>query len=311
MNHDLCTPWWVIDAAAGEVATCPYGRKLPGDVTLPHDANPMEWIAVVYSYVPWLVIFGVIFELIFRRGTRQVLVLGFTVLSTSINELVVKRLILAPRPGAYGPAPGAMTNINGVPIGSCCTTCGMPSSHATMSVGFLMLCLMDGILRIVPSQEALSPGWSKDKPFSRRTCWSMVSLTPLLPHQSFEQLEFIAYFVIWFCLLIPVPMMRVRTHDHTASQAYVGGWLGGVEAILWFRFMRFLANKYRHHLGKTFCCGLIVHDYGPIAFRVQTKAETSEDWDHFQGPTRIVSVALDELRGEFDDEESHANSDTE
>ncbi|CAE8619675.1 unnamed protein product [Polarella glacialis] len=83
-------------------STCPYGRRLPGDVTLPHDASFIEWLAVIWSLLPYVIVVAVIIEFLLVRGTRQLSIIVFTGLVTCVNELVIKQLVVQPRPGALG-----------------------------------------------------------------------------------------------------------------------------------------------------------------------------------------------------------------
>jgi len=267
-----CNPWWYNETVG--FAGCPYGRHLPGDVTLPFDASPIEWIAVIYSYIPWFIVAGVLLEFLYTRGTRQISVILFTAAITLANELVVKRLVQQPRPGALGPAPGIMHDAHGTLIGTCNISCGMPSSHATMAIGFLILTLYDGIIRVVPSVSSMN---NKDAHMNRNcSMLSLISITPLSPKQVMDHAEFLGYFSTWMALLGPVPLMRVRLADHTATQVIIGSLLGAIYAALWFQLTTRLVARYKDKYGEKVLGGLLIHNYGPLAFRIQARPHVRE-----------------------------------
>ncbi|CAK9086313.1 unnamed protein product [Durusdinium trenchii] len=201
--------------------------RLPGDVTLPHDTRFIDWVAVVYSYIPFVIPLLVFCELLITRGTRQLSILLFTGMTTLANELLVKPFCALPRPGALGPAPGVLTNSLGEHAGSCNTSCGMPSSHSTMAIGFLMLTMFDGIIRVKPDTFLLS----QEEVEMQQTLREMISVTPLAPKRVMGNTEFLGFFFTWMILLGPVPMMRVVLRDHTAVQVCVGGLLGAAREL--------------------------------------------------------------------------------
>jgi len=290
-----CVPWWYNETTGFD--SCPYGERWFGDVTVPNDPSFLEWVAVVYSYIPWLVIAGVIIEFCFTRGTRQFSILLFAGASTFINELIVKRIVLQPRPGAYGPAPGVMNDMRGKLVGTCNITCGMPSSHSTMAIGFLMLVLYDGIIRVVPSETSLSSANIKRK---RPSFWKMITVTPLSPKLVMYHIDFLAYFSTWMLLLCPVPLMRVRLFDHSASQVIVGSALGAVYAVLWFVLTQRLVSRHKNRLGET-VLGFMVHNYGPIAFQIKARNHAStrdSDWKKLEWDAMIVPKDIEEVRKE-------------
>ncbi|CAE8660783.1 unnamed protein product [Polarella glacialis] len=182
-----------------------------------------------------------------------------------------------------------MRDEHGRAVGSCNLTCGMPSSHAAMAIGFLVLVIYDGIVRVVPSSSALQ-GQGEEFP----TCSPMLSVTPLSRKAVMHHTEFLGYFTTWMLLLCPVPLMRVRLNDHSASQVLIGSLLGGVYAILWFNLVRWLSIRYRSQLGNSSCWGLITHNYSPVAFRIEAEKAGYEAVR--LEAIRIVDAPLEELR---------------
>lgn len=281
----VCRPWWYnVTSGSGY---CPYGTRLPGDVTLPNDPAFLEWVAVAYSYLPWVIVALVLFEfLLERRGTRELSVLLFTGITTLINEFIVKNIMHQARPGAYGPAPGAMRDQHGHPFGSCNHSCGMPSSHSTMASGFLFLTIFDGIMRVAPSMESLS---GLDDPNGSKRIRKMLSCTPLSPRPVLSHYECIGFFCIWMLFMAPVPIMRVRLGDHSATQVISGCLLGACYAFAWFQFTMHLVHKNKDKLGIPVFYGMLTHNYAPLAFRVKiavleqdeclSRTLTSRDWE--------------------------------
>ncbi|CAJ1455618.1 unnamed protein product [Effrenium voratum] len=276
MPSGACIPWWY-NATTGYEG-CPYGRRLPGDVTVPTDATFIEYVAVVYSYIPFLVPLGVLFELLVTRGTRQLSILVFTGLTTLMNEVCFKAFFSVPRPGALGPAPGALTDSTGQHSGSCNTTCGMPSSHSTMAIGFLLLTMFDGIMRVVPDVYTLSQ--DHEQVTMRQSLAKMITVTPLAPKQLMGSGEFMAFFFTWMVLLCPVPLMRVVLRDHTATQVCVGSTLGAVYAVLWFRFMIFMINRHKNLVGKSLpFCRAGLSTWKPVAPFVGVPLDRRSCWE--------------------------------
>lgn len=249
---DVCRPWWVTD---GNEKVCPYGTYLFGDVTVPNDATFMDYVAIVYSFVPFLVVACVVVEFLFRRGTRELSILMFTVFSTLTNEFIFKNMFSMARPGALGPSPGVLTNMLGKHVGSCARTCGMPSSHATMAVGFMMLMLFDGLVRITPKNVSHQS--------SERASWRSFSATPLAPMPQMSNNEYLMYLSFWLVVLAPVPVMRVALYDHSVSQISAGSLLGAIYAACWFQLAMWLARRYEGCINETFFFGLFRHNYAP------------------------------------------------
>lgn len=262
----MCEPYWY-----ERHLTCPYGWSLPGDVTVPNDSGVFEYIAVAYSLVVFAVV-GIAFLefLFFRRGTRQLSFLCFVGFIVVLNEGVVKQILRQPRPGASG----ELTDDSGMHIGSCSHSCGMPSSHATMSVGFLALLLFDAIFRTVPSAQALG------RPLDLETedaCENMKIVdfmvgSPLAPNILMTHHQLLGFLSVWVWILLPVPFMRVVLRDHSILQVSIGASLGAIYAAIWFALMSVASERWRGGLGEYILGGCVFHNYAPSRFVCQANA---------------------------------------
>lgn len=261
-------------------------------MTVPNDADFLAMCAVVWSILPWCVVALNILEVAYRRGTKQLSFLLFVCAITGINEFVVKKLVKEPRPGAKG----LLTDDLGVHVGSCSIKCGMPSSHCTMSVGFLLLMLFDGVYRVIPSQASLTRGGesSFEMGLTRSRIKKWFTTTPLSPSNTMSHKEFLWFFLFWSAVLLPVPISRIKLYDHSVDQVVIGSLLGGVYALSWFVITMFFVRRNVAHTGMNFGpYQLFVHDYHPPEFRVRIR----------QGATcsrgvEIVAASDADLRGE-------------
>lgn len=216
-----CLPTW-----RQQGQECPFGRELAFDVSWNyevHDTDPFwHLLAVMWSFVPVCVITLAVLEFFLRRGTRELQFLLFTATITLFNDSILKPLLAEPRPE-----------------GSCACTCGMPSGHATVSIGMLTLMLLDGMHRIVPIQDdqvALSG--------LRRLCARPTTI-PLTTLRVLSHAQFVMLSSVWVLLLLPVPWARVVLKDHSNSQVLAGGGLGALEAAIWFFIARSLEQRIR------------------------------------------------------------------
>ena len=231
-----CQPAWY---QAGE--TCPYGRKLPFEVTLPNDPDFWQILSVLLGYTPWLFSLGILILFLIYRGSRELLIGMLPALTAGFNELI-KLGIKQQRPE-----------------GSCLSSCGMPSSHSAVAVGLLIYLLIDAAYRIervklvVVGMESV---W--------RTCkQSSVKLAKglfVLPNGPISPGEFSFFLTCWIPLLLPVPLSRVELNDHSASQAMAGTFVGFVAVLLWFPTVLYIRWKFRNDVGKKFGY-IFVHNY--------------------------------------------------
>jgi len=127
MNHLLeqgsCTPAWSVASAP-----CPYGshfKLYASDFTWPHSAGLVDYLAMFYSSVPFLLLIVIWILLIYYRGQRELATFVYFPLMAGIVCQTVKHLVMQIRPD-----------------GSCLTSCGMPSGHSNVAIGVatLLLC---------------------------------------------------------------------------------------------------------------------------------------------------------------------------
>jgi len=220
-----CIPYWHANSSV-----CPYGRVLPGEVTVPHHPNVVDIICVIYGYTLYPVILILLCAAIFgtkltpgqdgskRKHGHWMWYLAFMLMVTTINELFIKNLWKHPRPGFTGEA----INEYGNKVGSCAISCGMPSSHSLLSMGLLTLLVLDTARYVKHDQE--SP-----------TSWSEFSL---LPRAAFSPGQFNVSYATWWLMLGPVPLSRLVLYDHSADQVLLGCSLGFFLALFWFSVMR-------------------------------------------------------------------------
>jgi len=267
---------------------CPFGRKMPGDVTWPRpprkdlenyveQLHTIKVIAFLYSYLPFLVAVLVIIDFSIHRGTRQLWVIIWLGLVVLVNEGIVKKLWQQPRPGNLL----QLKSYNGKFVGSCVLSCGMPSSHAALATGWFSLLFLDATFRVHPAgilEQTVTHTLECTRSFrlrptnfqasvrQARTFCGLMALTPWVPHDHLTQQEYVAFVAFWFFMMVPVPFMRVALYDHSLSQVCVGTMVGAVTAFLWWRFVRVLQARYEGHLGSRFFHGLLTHNHGMPTF---------------------------------------------
>jgi len=222
-----CVPEW-----ADQGLSCPYGRALPLGITLPNNSNGSQYLSVLLGYTPWILCFGIGFMFLIYRGTRELSVGLLPALVAGINELI-KLGIKQSRP-----------------VGSCLTSCGMPSSHSAVSVALLIYLILDAAYRIDP----------RVVPAMKDTCLKMVRGFLVLPFDSMSQGEFSAYFGIWVVLLLPVPISRVVLNDHSPTQALAGSLIGCFAVSIWFPLILFLRRRFQRNVGDRFLL-IFIHNY--------------------------------------------------
>eukprot|EP00992_Anisonema_acinus_P010443 TRINITY_DN6586_c0_g2_i1.p1 TRINITY_DN6586_c0_g2~~TRINITY_DN6586_c0_g2_i1.p1 ORF type:complete len:268 (+),score=5.04 TRINITY_DN6586_c0_g2_i1:108-911(+) len=228
-----CLPEW--KSTADE---CPYGTGLPGDVTYPNDPSPSEIICVVYSFMPYLIAIIAVIALIARRGTRQMYFCIFGGLVVVLGELIWKSIARQTRP-----------------IGSCLVTCGMPSSHATISVGYFVWITLEVALRRdfvskhnVDTQHLTPPGveMTRDEvvdscdtvaPEIRRRKWSE-ALHP------FAVLRRLFVVLLWGGVTLPIAPCRAVLRDHSWMQVLAGSFVGLGEATVWYFLLNTLLVRF-------------------------------------------------------------------
>jgi membrane-associated phospholipid phosphatase len=246
-----CEPLWY---KAG--LECPYGNALPLEVTYPNNPDFWELSCVIYGYVPWGISFLIGLLFLIYRGTREI-ALGITIgLSVGISE-IIKASVEQARP-----------------LTSCLHTCGMPSSHAAVSMGMLTFLVLDAAYRIVPpaGRTNLWSGWEGVSDTSKRFTRGLTFLT----FNPVSQYEFFLYFLIWTFALLPVPIARVIVGDHTPKQTLAGGIVGWGVGLIWFPICVVIRKALRAHVGKKFLW-IFVHNYDvPVGWTVVPENKSLE-----------------------------------
>eukprot|EP00434_Breviolum_minutum_P033555 symbB.v1.2.029692.t1/scaffold3283.1/size59811/3 len=234
---------------------CPYGFKLPMDVTWPDAARARSfglpdhelatnqvWIFVnvLYSYVPAVMMAVQLVRLVVVRGSRELCIASVLVFTFILNELILKHIFSVPRPEE-----------------SCCTSCGMPSSHSAFAASLLGFHLCDLLWRL---SSRPFPWVNRDDVAEsvlevlRAACRHWDELDAL-------QCGLISLF--WSLLLIPVPFTRVILGDHSIEQVLLGSLVGfSASLIVWIAARTFLKNHNHHLDDEQFCGGwrLISHN---------------------------------------------------
>jgi len=260
-----CVPTWVTQGDG----TCPYGIALPGEITLLKDPGVVDIIGVIYGYTAYVVCLLLVINLGVRRGSRQLATCALAAFMPLLNEVFIKPLFAEPRPGAFN----FLQDSSGRHVGSCVPTCGMPSSHATISIGLWVFLLLDAAARVVPLIEAqpagdLEAATDVAVEGAVTAAWPVRAWARIMPADVLSTHRFITFVAFWSIALLPVPLMRVRTYDHTAGQALAGSVAGILYAFIWHRAMTYLANRCSCCLGDTFC-KVFTHNYAPAVFRIQ------------------------------------------
>lgn len=179
-----CSPQW-----KKEGKQCPYGKSLPMQVTKQKKATIFNRLSITGSYV--FILSAIIVNYQIWNSTLEtkykcILTATFPVVII-INEMLLKRILKIPRP-----------------VGSCNTTCGMPSGHSVTSAYLTGLSFM--LIK-----------YAKDKKIYK-VLFAIVAL-----------------FWIFTC------MSRVGVKDHSILQVVAGSLEGfSFAAIVYFIFKKFM-----------------------------------------------------------------------
>jgi len=251
---------------------CPHGTLFvfsKFQVTLPNNASIIEKISAVYGLVPFFVIFVTMLDVAIRAahrraiGSRELCFLGFVVLIVLLNEGIFKQLAAQPRPE-----------------GSCVNSCGFPSGHSTMAMGFFMLMFTDAVFRTVPKLPMTLGSARYERRHRMRSAsddvqgtldrrwWSVI---PLSVSDVLGSFDLFSFAITWGLLLLPVPLSRVVLKDHSPEQAFVGCLIGAIEGVLWWALMRYLVQEPCNHLLGAKLWGFCIHNYALPRFVVQSK----------------------------------------
>lgn len=187
-STEQCVPVWMRNGT--ENLTCPFGRELAiplAALTVPEDLNLVNFVACCYSAVPFVATVANVILICKNRRPREANWLLCTT-SASLLHVVLK----------YGFSESR-------PVGSCLSSCGMPSGHSTYAVGMCFILLWDFVF----ARGACAPGDTKTKAVRA----GLISL-----------------------LLLPVTWSRYQIRDHTLGQILAGASLGLLCTALWIPY---------------------------------------------------------------------------
>lgn len=181
-----CVPEWNIQGLS-----CPFGEAgglplAPWTWPSPDHRTLLTYIAVFYSSFPFVILAITLAILLLRRGTRELSTLCFFALTDAVT-LVLKLCFEIPRP-----------------VGSCLLSCGMPSGHSVIAIGFLTWLLLEV--------------WKTKYVEGGNHSFLLSALLCLL--------------------LLPVTWSRVELLDHSISQVCAGSAIGVVLGMFWFGVMQ-------------------------------------------------------------------------
>ena len=104
------------------------------DITVPHGASLAEMVAVLYSFVPWVVCGYIMCGAFYKRTSTLLAGMTYVASVVLVNEVLVKRSFPQRRP-----------------LASCLSSPGMPSSHSLLAMGLLAWVLLELLERGVKS----------------------------------------------------------------------------------------------------------------------------------------------------------------
>jgi membrane-associated phospholipid phosphatase len=123
------------------------------------------------------------------------------------------------------------------PDESCVVGCGMPSSHAALSIGLLFVIIVNGMKYGFKDVE--------DEAEHRNKLWTSI-LYPTNGAFRDHAITYATFLFVWFILLMPVPFARVILNDHSITQVLLGSLIGLGEGFLWILLIQYLATHKEH-----------------------------------------------------------------
>ncbi|KAF4673126.1 hypothetical protein FOL47_010972 [Perkinsus chesapeaki] len=236
MSAHPCEPEWYTNSSS----VCPYGTLLIGGVTAPNNVGFFEAVSLIYGYCVYAAMLFMILIMLWRRGLREYSFVIFFLVIFVINELGWKHIVPQVRP-----------------VGSCNLSCGMPSGHSAVSVAMWISIMLDIAYRIRQAEPgySVSGSWvNKLKNFYQNGHFLPTTFAISEDH-------FVIIAAIWSLVLLPTPLSRVILRDHTAEQAFMGGIVGTVEALVWYFIMLFVRVKTDRFAGMVFAKTLFAHNW--------------------------------------------------
>lgn len=269
---------------------CPYGWAGPGGVTWPDwnlaqknnvtgmldsGSGPFLYKAsVVFCYIPYVVALWACVVLVLRRGTRELHFVLFIAIATGSTTLL------------------KMSSVQARPEQSCLSSCGMPSSHSALAVGFFMLHFFDFMTRARPVQPSFYGDMSigpDPRKWLHHLCEVYVT-SSLSAWDEITHAQQLMHLAGWMCILLPVPLARIVVHDHSPLQVFAGMFMGFTIATVWVFIIYTLQHRYNHRLGHVLlgcrCFKILHHNMALPCYmtEIRCKRET------FSCDSRAVSL---------------------
>mmetsp|Transcript_27996 Transcript_27996/g.73843 ORF Transcript_27996/g.73843 Transcript_27996/m.73843 type:complete len:687 (-) Transcript_27996:213-2273(-) len=269
---------------------CPYGWAGPGGVTWPDwklaqknnvtalldsGSGPLLYNAsVVFCYIPYVVALWACVVLVLRRGTRELHFVLFIAIATGSTTLL------------------KMSSVQARPEQSCLSSCGMPSSHSALAVGFFMLHFFDFMTRARPVLPSFYGDMSIG-PDPRRWLHHLCEVYVTSSLSAWDEIthaQQLMHLAGWMCILLPVPLARIVVHDHSPLQVFAGMFMGFTIATVWVFIIYTLQHRYNHRLGHVLlgcrCFRILHHNMALPCYmtEIRCKKET------FSCDTRAVSM---------------------
>jgi membrane-associated phospholipid phosphatase len=238
----------------------------------------LKVIAVVYSYIPYAVGLQSSISFFRYRGTRQLWKLLWAWSMMPLQELVFKKLVREPRPGSML----QVRDYSGRYVGSCLQKCGMPSSHANLTIGWLTLLLLDAVYRVRPfalgrktQTMHIRPDASGIQKYAK--CMQLYLTVPWEHRDLLTHTEFLVFMSTWVILLSPVPFMRVVLYDHTFEQVSIGSIIGIMTSVAWWRVVRRFQRRYHEQEGQRVFFDLLEHNHKLTQFHITTSGDIDSE----------------------------------
>ncbi|KAF4709857.1 hypothetical protein FOZ63_033775 [Perkinsus olseni] len=252
----VCKPAWYVDSDS----ICPFGEHLIGDITAPFNPDFFDGISIFYGYLLYVVEVMLILTMLWRRGSREYSLVLFIVVIFLLSEFGWKLAARQPRP-----------------VGSCNTTCGMPSSHAVRSVALWTILMFDVAYRAYQTEQ----GYSVSRSFLKKLR-SFLRNGHFLPTASaISEDQLVVVVGSWSLVLLPIPLSRVILRDHTPQQVFMGGIIGIVEAAVWHFITLLVRIKTHHYVGARVWKGIFIHNWpAPRCYIDRAIEETAPDGHH-------------------------------
>eukprot|EP00440_Ansanella_granifera_P053328 gb/GFBE01057808.1/.p1 GENE.gb/GFBE01057808.1/~~gb/GFBE01057808.1/.p1 ORF type:complete len:273 (+),score=52.24 gb/GFBE01057808.1/:1-819(+) len=154
----------------------------------PVDPNPLNIIALIYGYLPFLVPVLFFIDVVVERRFLPFYGLVVSAIVTVLNEVILKPIVKDPRPD------GSANRQQNKETGKWEMKPGMPSGHVLNASTTMVWCLLEVSLR--------GPG--------------------------FDDHPFLTYRLLFIILLLmaPVPWARIYNQDHSVAQCVVAGMIG-------------------------------------------------------------------------------------